>query len=137
MSLIMKIALWETSGRFLKYKSIFKKLLTLLKMCDTMLLVKNAKGELLLIPKYKIAAYTRISVDTELDKDNTSIENQKAIIDDYCKMHFPTSMVDYYEDRDRSGYTFEQRPDYWLNLRPKLLRGEYDILIVKDLSRFS
>ena len=137
MSLIIKIALWETSGRFLKYKSIFKKLLTLLKMCDTMLLVKNAKGELLLIPKYKIAAYTRISVDTELDKDNTSIENQKAIIDDYCKMHFPTSTVDYYEDRDRSGYTFEQRPDYWLNLRPKLLRGEYDILIVKDLSRFS
>ena len=137
MSLIMKIALWETSGRFLKYKSIFKKLLTLLKMCDTMLLVKNAEGELLLIPKYKIAAYTRISVDTELDKDNTSIENQKAIIDDYCKMHFPTSTVDYYEDRDRSGYTFEQRPDYWLNLRPKLLRGEYDILIVKDLSRFS
>ena len=83
MSLIMKIALWETSGRFLKYKSIFKNLLTLLKMCDTMLLVKNAKGELLLIPKYKIAAYTRISVDTELDKDNTSIENQKAIIDAY------------------------------------------------------
>jgi len=90
-----------------------------------------------LIPKYKIAAYTRISVDTELDKDNTSIENQKAIIDDYCRLHFPTSTVDYYEDRDHSGYTFEQRPDYWLRLRPKLLRGEYDILIVKDLSRFS
>ena len=86
---------------------------------------------------YKIAAYTRISVDTELDKDNTSIENQKAIIEDYCKIHFPTSTVDYYEDRDHSGYTFEQRPDYWLRLRPKLLRGEYDILIVKDLSRFS
>ncbi|MBO5041412.1 MAG: recombinase family protein [Clostridia bacterium] len=90
-----------------------------------------------MIPKYKIAAYTRISVDTELDKDNTSIENQKAIIDDYCRLHFPTSTVDYYEDRDHSGYTFEQRPDYWLRLRPKLLRGEYDILIVKDLSRFS
>ena len=90
-----------------------------------------------MIVKYKIAAYTRISVDTELDKDNTSIENQKAIIDDYCRLHFPTSTVDYYEDRDHSGYTFEQRPDYWLRLRPKLLRGEYDILIVKDLSRFS
>ena len=92
---------------------------------------------MILIPKYKIAAYTRISVDTELDKDNTSIENQKAIIDDYCRLHFPTSTVDYYEDRDHSGYTFEQRPDYWLRLRPKLLRREYDILIVKDLSRFS
>ena len=90
-----------------------------------------------MLERFKIAAYTRISVDLELDKDNTSIENQKAIIGDYCKLHFPTSDVDYYEDRDHSGYTFEQRPDYYLKLRPKLLRGEYDILIVKDLSRFS
>ena len=90
-----------------------------------------------MVEQFKIAAYTRISVDLELDKDNTSIENQKAIIEDYCKLHFPTSTVDYYEDRDHSGYTFEQRPDYYLRLRPKLLRKEYDILIVKDLSRFS
>lgn len=90
-----------------------------------------------MIEQLKIAAYTRISVDLELDKDNTSIENQKTIIGDYCRLHFPTSTVDYYEDRDRSGYTFEQRPDYWRRLRPKLMRGDYDILIVKDLSRFS
>ena len=85
----------------------------------------------------RIAAYTRISVDLELDKDNTSIENQKAIIEEYCKLHFPTSTVDYYEDRDKSGYTFEQRPSYYYDLRPRLFKGEYDILIVKDLSRFS
>lgn len=90
-----------------------------------------------MLEQLKIAAYTRISVDLELDKDNTSIENQKTIIGDYCRLHFPTSTVDYYEDRDRSGYTFEQRPDYWQRLRPKLMRGDYDILIVKDLSRFS
>ncbi len=90
-----------------------------------------------MLQRYKIAAYTRISVDTELAKDNTSIENQKAIIGEYCKLHFPTSTVDYFEDRDYSGYTFEQRPDYYYNLRPKLFKGEYDILIVKDLSRFS
>ena len=85
----------------------------------------------------RIAAYARISVDLEMDRDNTSIENQKAIIAEYCKLHFPTSTVDYYEDRDKSGYTFEQRPSYYYDLRPKLLKGEYDILIVKDLSRFS
>ena len=90
-----------------------------------------------MVKQLKIAAYTRISVDLELDKDNTSIENQKAIIADYCKINFPTSTVDYYEDRDHSGYTFEQRPDYYMRLRPRLMRGEYDILIVKDLSRFS
>ncbi len=90
-----------------------------------------------MVKQLKIAAYTRISVDIELDKDNTSIENQKAIIGDFCKLHFPTSSVDYYEDRDKSGYSFEQRPSYYYDLRPKLMRGDYDILIVKDLSRFS
>jgi hypothetical protein len=47
------------------------------------------------------------------------------------------AVVDYYEDRDKSGYTFDQRPSYYYDLRPKLLRKEYDILIMKDLSRFS
>ena len=63
-----------------------------------------------MVERFRIAAYTRISVDLELDRDNTSIENQKAIIDEYCRLHFPTSTVDYFEDRDKSGYTFEQRP---------------------------
>lgn len=89
-----------------------------------------------MVEKFKIAAYTRISVDLELDRDNTSIENQKAIIGEYCRLHFPTSSVDYFEDRDKSGYTFEQRPDY-MRMRELLLNHEYDILIVKDLSRFS
>ncbi len=89
-----------------------------------------------MVEKFKIAAYTRISVDLELDRDNTSIENQKAIIGEYCRLHFPTSSVDYFEDRDKSGYTFEQRPDY-MRMRELLLDHEYDILIVKDLSRFS
>ena len=89
-----------------------------------------------MVESFKIAAYTRISVDLELDRDNTSIENQKAIIGEYCRLHFPTSTVDYFEDRDKSGYTFEQRPDY-MRMREMLVNHEYDILIVKDLSRFS
>ena len=32
---------------------------------------------------FDIAGYTRISVDDELDRDNVSIENQKAIIQDF------------------------------------------------------
>lgn len=44
--------------------------------------------------------------------------------------------VDIEQDRDRSGYTFEQREGY-MELRPKLIGLEYDILIVKDFSRFS
>ena len=84
----------------------------------------------------RIAGYCRISVDEELDKDNTSIENQKAIISDYVNRLFPDAELDFYEDRDRSGYTFEQRENYQV-LRKKMFRGDYDILIVKDFSRFS
>lgn len=86
--------------------------------------------------KLKIAGYCRISVDIEQDRDNTSIENQKMIINDYVSRMFPDSTLDMYEDRDRSGYTFEQREGY-MQLRPQLMSLEYDILIVKDFSRFS
>ena len=68
----------------------------------------------------KIAAYMRISVDTEKDRDNTSIENQRRIIKAYLKQRFPDAEVDYYVDRDRSGYTFEQRESY-MKMRPLLM----------------
>ena len=89
-----------------------------------------------MIEKFDIAGYCRISVDEELDRDNTSIENQKAIIEDYVKQRFPGSTLTFYEDRDRSGYTFEQREGYQ-KMRKRLLDHELDILIVKDFSRFS
>ena len=84
----------------------------------------------------RIAGYCRISVDEELDRDNTSIENQKSIIADFVARKFPGSELDFYVDRDRSGYTFEQREGYQ-RMRPLLLRGHYQILMVKDFSRFS
>ena len=85
---------------------------------------------------FDIAGYTRISVDDELDRDNVSIENQKAIIQDFVKHKFPGSTLTFYEDRDRSGYTFEQREGYQA-MRRGLMSRQYDILIVKDFSRFS
>ena len=85
---------------------------------------------------FDIAGYCRISVDEELDRDNTSIENQKAIIEDFVKEKFPGSSLTYFEDRDRSGYTFEQREGYQ-RMRTGLLNHTYDILVVKDFSRFS
>jgi len=89
-----------------------------------------------LIERFDIAGYCRISVDEELDRDNTSIENQKAIIEDFVKEKFPGSSLTFFEDRDRSGYTFEQREGYQ-KLRKGLLNHTYDILVVKDFSRFS
>ena len=89
-----------------------------------------------MIETFDIAGYTRISVDDELDRDNVSIENQKAIIEDFVKQKFPGSTLTFYEDRDRSGYTFEQREGYQA-MRKGLVSHQYDILIVKDFSRFS
>ena len=85
---------------------------------------------------FNIAGYTRISVDDELDRDNVSIENQKAIIEDFVKTQFPGSSLTFFEDRDRSGYTFEQREGYQ-EMRRGLMNHRYDILIIKDFSRFS
>lgn len=86
--------------------------------------------------KCEIAGYCRISVDDDLDRDNTSIENQKDIISNYVKRAFPNCKLTFYADRDKSGYTFEQRDDYQ-KLRKRMMNGEIKILIVKDFSRFS
>ncbi len=84
----------------------------------------------------RIAGYGRISVDLEEDGENTSIENQHAIISKYVQKTFPDAEFDFYSDRDRSGYTFDQR-EHYQEMRPKLMEGYYDILIVKDFSRFA
>ena len=83
-----------------------------------------------------IAGYCRIAVDDELDRDNVSIENQKAIISDFVEHKFPGAELVFYEDRDRSGYTFEQREGYQA-MRRELMAHRLDILVVKDFSRFS
>lgn len=89
-----------------------------------------------MIERFSIAGYTRISVDEEMDRENTSIENQKAIIADFVKNRFPDSELTFFEDRDKSGYTFEQRPGYQ-RMRRMLMEHKFDILIIKDFSRFS
>lgn len=89
-----------------------------------------------MIEKFDIAGYCRISVDEELDRDNTSIENQKAIIENFVRQKFPDSTLTFYEDRDKSGYTFDQRPGYQ-KMRRELMDHRKDILIIKDFSRFS
>lgn len=89
-----------------------------------------------MIEKFAIAGYCRISVDEEMDRDNTSIENQKAIIEDFVQKRFPQSELTLFEDRDRSGYTFEQRENYQ-KMRRGLMGHSFDILIVKDFSRFA
>ena len=85
----------------------------------------------------EISVYARISVDTEKESDfNTSIENQLRIINTFISQHFPNCTVKEYIDRDKSGYTFEERDNY-MTMRKRLFDGSSTILIVKDFSRFS
>lgn len=89
----------------------------------------------------RICGYARISIDLNEDSDeNTSIETQKKRIFDFVKREYPDvdfSMErDIFVDRDKSGYTFEQRLGYQ-QLKNNLLGGKYDLLVIKDLSRFS
>ena len=49
-----------------------------------------------MIETFDIAGYCRISVDDELDRDNISIENQKAIILDFVQNKFPGSSLTFY-----------------------------------------
>ena len=98
--------------------------------------MKYSKEVITLIERFTIAGYARISVDDEMSQENTSIENQKAIITHFVKERFPGSELVFYEDRDKSGYTFEQRDGYQ-RMRKKLMAHQIDILIVKDFSRFS
>ena len=87
---------------------------------------------------FDIAGYARISFEDDdiKDKDNTSIENQKAIITDFVHRKFPGSRLTFYEDRDRSGYTFETRENYQ-RMRRDMITHKIGILVVKDFSRFS
>jgi len=100
--------------------------------------LERNKGVTTLTEIFDIAGYTRISFedDDEKDKDNTSIENQKDIIEDFVRRKFPGSRLTFYEDRDRSGYTFESREDYQ-RMRKEMMAHKIDILVVKDFSRFS
>ena len=88
----------------------------------------------------RICGYARISVDLNEEWDeNTSIETQKNRIKAYIQRVFPEArfdpLRDMYIDRDKSGYTFEQRTGYQ-KMKAAILRGEYDVLVVKDITRF-
>ena len=52
---------------------------------------------------YDIAGYCRISVDDELDRDNTSIENKKASMTYLVSRKSPRGPRAFYGIRDRSG----------------------------------
>lgn len=62
--------------------------------------------------RFNIAGYVRISVDDDPKNKNISIEHQREIIKDFVEENFPGSKLTFYEDRDKSGYTFEKQAGF-------------------------
>ena len=77
------------------------------------------------------AAYCRLSVDNE---DETSIENQKRVIDAYVEKHPELKITECYVDDGVTG-TLMERPA-WTRMMRDAARGKVQCIIVKDLSRF-
>ncbi|MDO5755836.1 MAG: recombinase family protein, partial [Tissierellia bacterium] len=86
----------------------------------------------------KIAKYLRLSLEDEcLQDESTSILSQRLIIDSFIREHeeFNDALTEEYIDDGYSG-TNMKRPAME-SLLSKIKTGEVDVIIVKDLSRFS
>ena len=76
--------------------------------------------------------YERLSVEDDRDAESQSIENQRALLQDYAERHGFTPFVHVTDD----GYsgTNWQRPG-WLELTAMIEAGQVSTLLVKDSSR--
>ena len=90
---------------------------------------KNIQGQ-----EEKITAlYCRLSQDDNLEGESNSISNQRQIIKSYAKENDIKLSYEYVDD-GFSGSNFE-RP-HFKNMIDDLNKGKFNIIIVKDLSRF-
>lgn len=71
-----------------------------------------------------IAGYCQISVDTELDRDNTNIENQKEIIQQYVERNFPYAHLRIIAIGDGIDYPTK---DDWMLIQFKFLMNEMPV----------
>ena len=78
------------------------------------------------------ALYSRLSKDDERSGESLSIENQRAILEDYAKKQGFTNLVHYVDD-GWSGTDFS-RPD-WKRMIADVEADHVGIVICKDLSR--
>ena len=80
------------------------------------------------------ACYERLSRDDERAGESLSIENQKRILEKYCRDHGYTAIRHYDEDDGFSGTNFN-RPGFQRMLAD-IKAGKVKRVIVKDMSRF-
>ncbi|MBQ4631453.1 MAG: recombinase family protein [Clostridia bacterium] len=81
----------------------------------------------------KIAAYCRVS--TGSDEQLSSLENQRAFFEEYAKKQ-GYDLVKIYADRGISGKALKNRTEF-LNMLSDGKKKMFDMLVVKDISRFA
>lgn len=84
--------------------------------------------------KLRVAAYARVS--TDLDSQETSIENQREHYLHYIKGHEDWELAGIYEESGVSGTKAESRPEL-MKLMKDCRAGEVDLVITKSISRFA
>lgn len=82
--------------------------------------------------QWKTVVYLRIS-KAEGEGESNSIQNQRAVVGQYLRQHPECLCMGEFLDDGVSGRSFD-RPAF-RQMEQKLQRGEYDCLVVKDLSR--
>ncbi|MBQ4528512.1 MAG: recombinase family protein [Clostridia bacterium] len=81
----------------------------------------------------KIAAYCRVS--TGSDEQLSSLENQRTFFEEYAKKQ-GYNLVKIYADRGISGKALKNRTEF-LNMLSDGKKKMFDMLVVKDISRFA
>lgn len=84
--------------------------------------------------KLRVAAYARVS--TDLDSQETSIENQREHYLHYIKGHEDWKLAGIYEESGVSGTKAETRPEL-MRLMKDCRAGQIDLVITKSISRFA
>lgn len=84
--------------------------------------------------KLRVAAYARVS--TDLDSQETSIENQREHYLHYINGHEDWELAGIYEESGVSGTKAETRPEL-MKLMKDCRAGQIDLVITKSISRFA
>lgn len=83
----------------------------------------------------RICVYARSAID--VDARTSSVEQQKKYATEYIRKNFPDAVFDHEKDvfcdPHTSGYHFNRTG--YQNMKAAALRGEYDVLVMKDIAR--
>jgi DNA invertase Pin-like site-specific DNA recombinase len=86
-------------------------------------------------PNEKITAlYSRLSIDDDLTGDSLSIQNQKAILEDFAKKQGFTNIRHFLDD-GTTGVYFER--DGWKQLIAEVEAGNVANCVIKDMTHAS